>query len=253
MNALTRMVVLAAATAAATLATASATGNIPHQVFAARGGAPDGIRPTVDRFAAALGGPDRASAPPAASGRRSIDWDADQVPFAMPGDFFNTAAPRGAVFRVRGGEFRVSDPPAGHPTRDTRFSTFNPRLASWLVPFSQRRLFTPLRHNVMEVHFEVPGRRGVLATTAGFGVVLVGVDREFISNVAYYDATGRRLAKVFVPARSGGLSFLGVMFKEPLVAFVRITLGNRRVNEREVGHGDVVVAGDILYGEPVRA
>jgi len=43
------------------------------------------------------------------------------------------------------------------------------------------------------------------------------------------------------------------VFNKPVVAYVRMTLGNAKVTDRDEGHRDVVVADDFVYGEPVRA
>ncbi|OSX78495.1 hypothetical protein BU14_0107s0004 [Porphyra umbilicalis] len=254
MGFLTRAAVLAAAASAvaATVAVATAEPHLRARAFHARGAAAGDIKATFDKFSAALGD-DNGSGPPARDGRRSINWDADGVPFDMPGDFFNTAVPRGAVFHAKGGEFRVSNPPPVQHIVDNRFTSLNKKLAVQLKPFSAPRLFTPLRDNVVEVRFEVPGKRGAKATTAGFGAVLLDVDRKDVTSLAYYDVHGRRLAKVAAPAKAGGLSFVGLVFNKPVVAYVRMTLGNAKVTDRDEGHRDVVVADDFVYGEPVRA
>ncbi|GAB0495489.1 hypothetical protein MMPV_006791 [Pyropia vietnamensis] len=254
MGFLTRLSAVAAlAAATAAVVSAHRPADLRARVVRSRGAAAGDIRPAFEKFGRLLGEPDNGSGPPAHKGRRSINWDADGVPFDMPGDFFNTAVPRGAVFHAKHGEFRVSNPPPVQHIEDNRFTSLNKKLALQLVPFSAPRLFTPLRDNVVEVRFEVPGKPGVKATTTGFGAILLDVDRQHLTSLAYYDSHGRQLAKVFVPAKPGGLSFLGVVFNKPVVSYVRMTLGNRKVTERDDGHGDVVVADDFVYGEPVRA
>lgn len=253
MGYLTRLSVLAAV-AAATIATASANSDkVTAKVVKDTGGHAGDVRHAFNTFSRLLGEPDNASGPLAHGGRRSINWDGAGVPFDMPGDFFNTAVPRGAVFHAAHGEFRVSNPPREQHIDDDRFSSLNPLLSKQLKTFSPHRLFTPLRGNVVKVEFEVPGKRGHKATTNGFGAVLADVDFEHTTRLEYFDVHGRRLAKVFVPAKRGGLSFLGVVFNKPVVAYVRMTLGNRKVTDRDDKHGDVVVADDFVYGEPVRA
>lgn len=251
------LVRLSAVTAIVAAATAVVSAHHPsdlrRRVVRSRGAAAADIRPAFDKFTSILGEPDNGSGPPARDGRRSINWDADGVPFDMPGDFFNTNVPRGAVFKAKRGEFRVSNPPPVQHIEDNRFTSLNKKLAVQLLPFSAPRLFTPLRDNVVEVHFEVPGKPGHKATTTGFGAVLLDVDFKHVTSLEYFDVHGRRLAKVFAPAKRGGLSFVGVAFNKPVVAYVRMTLGNRKVTDRDDEHGDVVVADDFVYGEPVRA
>ncbi|OSX74505.1 hypothetical protein BU14_0286s0018 [Porphyra umbilicalis] len=253
MGFLTRAVVLAgAAAAAATVAVAADEPRVHARAFHASGAAASDIKGTFDKFSAALGD-DNGSGPPAHDGRRSINWDADGVPFDMPGDFFNTAVPRGAVFHAKDGEFRVSNPPPVQHIDDNRFTSLNKKLAVQLKPFSAPRLFTPLRDNVVDVRFEVPGKRGTKATSAGFGAVLLDVDQKHVTSLAYYDVHGKQLAKVAAPAKAGGLSFVGLIFDRPVVARVRMVLGNAKVTDHDDGHRDVVVADDFVYGEPVRA
>ena len=47
------------------------------------------------------------------------------------------------------------------------------------------------------------------------------------------------------------LSFLGVVFDEPVVAPVRIVYGNRALGPDEGPGVDVAVMDDFIYGEPV--
>ncbi|GAB0495483.1 hypothetical protein MMPV_006785 [Pyropia vietnamensis] len=247
-----------AAIAAATLAVVSATDDRDGRGHRGRvvkdaGRAAADVQDAFDRFNKLLGDPDNGNDPPRRRGRRSINWDADAVPFDMPGDFFNTNVPRGAVFKAKRGEFRVSNPPPVQRIVDNRFDSLNKRLALQLLVFSPARLFTPLRDNELEVHFEVPGRRGVRATTTGFGAIFADVDRERVTSLEFLDRHGRRLAKEFAPAQGGGLSFLGVVFDKPIVATVKMTLGDRKITDRDDRGGDVVVADDFVYGEPQRA
>ncbi|KAK1859285.1 hypothetical protein I4F81_001882 [Pyropia yezoensis] len=253
MGYLTRLSVLAAV-AAATIATVSADSReLPAKAVKDTGAHAGDIRHAFEKFGRLLGEQDNESGPPAHRGRRSINWDGAGVPFKMPGDFFNTVVPHGAVFHAKGGEFRVSNPPREQHIDDDRFSSINKKLSKQIKTFSPKRLFTPLKGNVMEVRFEVPGKRGVKATTTGFGAVFVDLDHDHVTSLEYFDAHRRRLAKAFVPSKKGGLSFLGVVFNKPVVSYVRMTLGNRKVTDHDDGHGDVVVADDFVYGEPQRS
>jgi hypothetical protein len=53
-----------------------------------------------------------------------------------------------------------------------------------------------------------------------------------------------------VPARPSGLSFLGVVFRQPVVARVRIEYGNQPLGTDETAGYDVAVMDDFIYGEP---
>ena len=90
------------------------------------------IATTVADFQAALGGINNGNASgPIAEGFRQINWDANIVPFDMPGDFFNKTVTRGAELTTGvDSEFRVSNPdPADPGAPDNRFDSINPTLS----------------------------------------------------------------------------------------------------------------------------
>jgi len=98
--------VLAAAVSAILLSLGSPASAAPStfaftKIEGAAGGAA-GLTPTVTAFRGLLGEPNNASNPPAAAGRREINWDgtpdAQSAPNLLTADFFNTTVPRGAVF-----------------------------------------------------------------------------------------------------------------------------------------------------------
>ena len=68
----------------------------------------------------------------------------------------------------------------------------------------------------------------------------------------FFDANGRQLANVEVPASRGdaSLSFLGVLFDTPRVASVRISAGNIAPGPNDSSRRDVVMMDDFIYGEP---
>src|SRR5205807_2646705 len=123
--------------------------------FEAAGADPASITPTRDAFRAAVGGGSVAGANGSFGGlRREINWDgvpdSRADPNLLPGDFFNTTSPRGAVFSTPGTGFLVSanaglaTPPLfGFPSD---FQTFSPQ-----------RLFTAVNSNITDVSFFVPG------------------------------------------------------------------------------------------------
>lgn len=177
----------------------------------------------------------------------------------MPFDFFNKQVPRGAIFRTKGDHFAVSDPPMG-PPKDVRFSSLNKRASRNFQVFSAKRLFTPVKSNIVTTYFKIPGKH-VRATVSGFGAVYVDVRKSHVTRMALYDRRGCRIARVNVPARKGGLSFAGVKVigvknahgrihrvKAP-VAKVVMKLGDTPI-VRHHKHGDIVVTDDFIYGEP---
>jgi hypothetical protein len=185
------------------------------------------------------------------SGRREINWDGVPDAFAAPNnlplDFFNHNSPRGVIFSTPGRAVQVS---ANAGVAPIEFDNLNPTYSSLFRPFSPQRLFTAIRSNKVTVRFFVPGS-STPATTSGFGAVFTDVDRPG-TEIAYYDAHGRRLAEFDVPVSPGNetLSFLGVRFLHAGVAKVRITSGTAIPGQNETDRRDVVAMDDFIYGEP---
>lgn len=180
----------------------------------------------------------------------------------MPGNFFNTVVPRGAVFTTRGREFRVSNPTASDEPTDNRFNSILPRSASrQFRRFSLERLFTPLKRNKVTTAFRIPGS-DVKANTVGFGAVFADVDQSRATNMRYFDQDGCLIARVNVRPINRGLSFAGIIVQNgageniPAIARVSIKLGTISVEQfanRYAGSdniGDLVVMDDLFYGEP---
>jgi hypothetical protein len=214
------------------------------------------VRPALDRFRRLLG-TDRGGEPrhfPA--GRRELTWDGvpDQfaAPHALPGNFFNaTVAPRarGALLSTPGDHVAVSadsDNPDGAPVR---FGDINPSYPRQFKAFSAERLFSPVGSNVVNLRFRVPGT-GRPARVRGFGAVCTDVDRRESAAFTYYDARGRSLGTFAVPTAPQGLSFLGVIFRQAIVARVRIRYGTAKLGPNDSRRYDVAVMDNFVYGEP---
>lgn len=189
-----------------------------------------------------------------------INWDAgsDVLPFDMPFNFFNVGDfTRGAIFRAKGREFRVSN--SIHPKDDRFDSIIAKAQAQRFVRFSLDRLFAPFLSNRMATVFRIPGtnRRAVVS---GFGVVFTDVVHPAVTNMRFFDKRGCLIAKVTVPTQPKGLSFAGIIVKNrkgrtiSVISKVRITLGTvslRGFSKKR--RGDLVVMDDFLYGEPQKA
>jgi hypothetical protein len=201
--------------------------------------------------------PDNGGVPQSyGEGRREINWDGvpDELarPHLLPAGFFNARAEpraRGAVLRTPGSGVAVSadrDNPVGVAPR---FGDINPIYARQFRTFSPERLFSPIGSNVVNLRFYVPGttRRAVVR---GFGAVYTDIDRRENTAFEYFDARGRSLGKYAVPRRPGGLSFLGVVFREAVVARVRIEYGSGPLGPSDRADYDAAVMDDFIYGEP---
>jgi hypothetical protein len=218
---------------------------LPHQVVSASGD----VSGAVAQFRALLGDPLNGVTPGSQpAGRREINWDAVPAAFtnndALPGDFFNTRSPRGAVFT--GPAFRVSD---------QNLAEVDPSYASQFTFFSPRKTFAVTGSTVMETQFQVPGAT-TPAFVRGFGVVFVDVDRQGSATLEFFGLSGR-LGRFDAPVQSAGspLSFLGVVFQDTVVTRVLIVSGHAPLGAgvkdlSDGGRDDLVVMDDFLYSEP---
>lgn len=242
----------------------SSMGTTYHQALAA----PDGLKRLATVFTAAgditqgvaayrlaLGNLNANTAGSQGSGRREINWDAVPAAFTntdtFPGDFFNqpaTGRARGVVFTTPGTGFRTSD---------NNFADLNPDFGHEFVFFSPIRTFAAVGSPDMTVQFFVPGASDA-ATSTGFGVVFSDVDREGSASIRLFDANGRNLGRYQAPVAPGGLSFVGVVFADAIVARVEIQSGKGAVaagatdvdDQNQGPASDLVIMDDFIYGEP---
>jgi hypothetical protein len=234
----------------------------PPEVFQAAGPTASSIQSSVDRFRDALGDPN-GNTGPHDSGRREINWDGVGAPTTTtpPVTPFNTFLDsRGAQFTTPGLGLSQATPSGlavlfDNPTYATTFSTFSPF-----------RLFTPVGSNITEALFFQPGSNGAVpATVTGFGAVFTDVDQPDGSGpskkkgnrgastlIEYFGVDGKVLFSSFVPASpgDGSLSFLGILFDEPIIGRVRITTGDTAPGPDDDQSTDIVVMDDFIYGEP---
>jgi hypothetical protein len=169
----------------------------------------------------------------------------------MPPDFFNDSAAtraRGAFFATPGDGVQVSADSDNPDGAAVRFGNINPSYTDLFETFSPERLFSPIGSNIVDMTFFVPGT-DVPAVVTGFGAVYTDVDLED-SSFEFFDANDDSLGRFDVPVNAGGLSFLGVVFSEPVVARVRIAYGTDALGPDQSGDVDVAVMDDFLYGEP---
>jgi len=227
-------------------------GGVGHTVVSAN----SDVAGAVTEYRALLGEPNNGGAPGIhVGGRREINWDAvgddNSSPHFLPGDFFNAAvAPRarGAEFSTPGVGVQVSADSDNPDDAAVRFGNINATYTNAFQTFSAERLFSPIGSNLVDVTFFIPGTASPAVTT-GFGAVYTDVDGGG-SSFEYFDADGDSLGQFDVPEANNALSFLGVVFDEPVVARVRIKYGNTPLGPDESEEVDVAVMDDFLYGEP---
>jgi len=225
-------------------------------VFQAAGPSAASIQSMVDAFRLAIGGANNGNvAGPIATGRREINWDGggSTATSVVPTPFDGFLLNRGARFATRGGGF-VQAPVDGLA------ATFNnASYATEFKAFSPVRLFSPIDSNVTTAQFFVPGGGDVAATTKAFGAVFSDVDQQNdrwghggSTVLLFYGVYGNLLYRAEVPASEGeaSFSFMGVLFDEARVAFVRIRTGNALPGTDDDQRHDVVMMDDFIYGEP---
>jgi hypothetical protein len=222
-----------------------------HTTYSAQGDSTT-IGNKLVEFRTALGGDlNLPNTPPAAGGRREINWDG--VPPALtnvdnfPLDFFNVTSARGAVYLTPGTGIRIDS---------TSFATANAGLADQFKAFSGKKLFMAVGSNKVEVDFKLSGTAND-GLVKGLGVVFSDVDRAGSARVDYLDANGVKIASLTAPAKEGAheFSFIGAVFTSPVIAKVQIVSGNLpltpTINDLSAGGtADLVVMDDFLYGEP---
>ena len=219
-------------------------------VYSPSGSNAASIQGSVDGFRADLGTNNLANAP-ATGGRREINWDGVPAGFSdpnhLPGNFFNSNSPRGAVFETPGSGFKVSaNSGVGTPER---FGSINPSFPSSFSVFSSQKLFTAIDSNIVDVKFFVPGTTQA-ANVRGFGSVFTDVDLLGPTTVEFFDMNNNLLSKQTVLNTPGAtsLSFLGVSLEQAIINRVRITAGNAALSNLD--GFDFVAMDDFIYGEP---
>jgi hypothetical protein len=224
-------------------------------VFQAAGPSAASIQSMVDAFRAAIGGANNGNTGPHPDGRREINWDGggSTATSIVPTPFDGFLGTRGGRFTTRGDGF-VQAPVDGLA------ATFNnPSYATAFTAFSPVRLFSPLDSNVTTAHFFVPGGGEIPATTTAFGAVFSDVDQQdgkgghaATTSLLFYGPHGNLLYRAVVPASQGeaSFSFVGVLFDQARVAFVRIRTGDALPGADDSRKRDVVMMDDFIYGEP---
>ena len=227
-------------------------------VSSATGPDPASIQTTVDAYRTSLGTLNPNVVGSFGSGRREINWDgvpdAFSAPNSLPANFFNVNSARGVVFSTPGTGFEVSATAAsGTPVE---FGNIDPSYTATFETFSPQRLFTAIGSNIVDVNFFIPGTT-TPAFTNGFGAIFSDVDLANTTTLTFFGAGGTLLGTFAVPNVAGAnetLSFLGVLFSNPIVSSVRITSGNAAlgagVTDQNGASRDLVVMDDFIFGEP---
>ncbi|CAD7696361.1 unnamed protein product [Ostreobium quekettii] len=213
----------------------------------------DEVPAAFEAFQLLMGGEDNGNSPgPIQAGFRSVNWDADVVPFDMPGNFFRDGVTRGMALTTEGNEFRVSNPPEDDPGYpDNLFDSINADHPNQFQAFSPERIFSPLMDNTFEITFSVPAK-GDKATVSAYGAIFVDVDNDEETYLEFFDEKDASLGLWYVPAYPQGLSFLGADLEKPVIAKVVVYLGGAKLDQPDQPpQYDVAVMDDFLFAEPV--
>ena len=192
------------------------------------------------------------------TGRREINWDgvpdAVAAPNNLPANFFNVNSPRGAVFSTPGTGFQVSASASNVFGAPVEFGNINPSYPQHFTAFSSQRLFTAIGSNIVDVSFFIPGTN-TSAFVTGFGAVFSDIDLAGSTSLTFFGANNLLLGTWDAPGITGNetLSFLGILFGDPIVSRVRITSGNAALGGNESSNIDLVVMDDFIFGEPTLA
>lgn len=215
------------------------------------------IAGVVDQYRALLGannGGDPGTKGP--TGYREINWDTIPDEFSAPNfytsDFFNQPeAPRarGIVLNTPGEGLMVSANASNPNGTLPRFGNINPQYAEIFKTFSEEKLFSPIGSNLVTITFFVPGSN-TPATVRGFGAVYTDVDTTHTA-FEYFDKDGNSLGSFETPIADNGLSFLGVVFDEAIIASVEVRYGTGALGPDDgAGDVDVAVMDNFIFGEP---
>jgi hypothetical protein len=230
-----------------------------------------GATNALNQFKAAIGGVANVGGPKA-DGFRVINWDGvrldgtDANPntkVIVPGTTVNIPVDRflgqGTLYAE---EYTVSG---------DGFASVNPATAGEFPAFSPRNTFAmfddepgEFEDRFIEQSFTLAGTR-TAAATRGFGTIFVDVELAKSSSIEYFNGS-KSLGKFYVPtAKSGEPSFLGVLFNDPIITDVTITVGDKALfnfdgktirsfgPENLLKGIDLAVTDDFVYAEPTLA
>lgn len=225
----------------------------------------------LNDFRAAIGGANNVGAP-RANGFRTIGWDGvrldgtDANPNTVVIDQGNTVAIPENRFQNQGALF--ADP---YAVSGDGFASVNPATAGQFPAFSPNNTFVmfdedpnSFEDNLIEQSFTFAGTTNA-AGTRGFGAIFTDVEIAGTSSIEYFNGS-RSLGRFFVePGNSGDTQFLGVLFDQPIVTSVTLTVGTnalfnfdgtnfRSFGPEDLANGiDLAVTDDFVYAEPTTA
>ena len=265
---------------AAALGSLIGSGASAQTVFTGSGGA--AASGAFTAMKTAIGGPDTSTAVgPQASGFRTINWDAVKLDGTDFGGNTTVVDPNHTIiipvnrFQARGALF--ADP---YAVSGDGFGSVNPATAGRFPAFSPKNTFVMFdaSSNSFDDRFigmsfvtpSNPASPPVEAGTRGFGVMFQDVEDATSTSIEYFgkDSAGNKisLGTFFAPVgATGEQEFLGVLFDNPVVTDVNITVGNKALfnfdgttfhsfGGQDLANGiDLVTTDDFVFAEPTKA
>jgi|tagenome__1003787_1003787.scaffolds.fasta_scaffold20777821_1 hypothetical protein len=227
----------------------------------------------LDAFRAAIGGV-KNTAGPEASGRREISWDGvrldgtDPNPNTQVVDTGHTVIIPVNRFQSQGALFEDRYAVSGDG-----FASVNPATAGQFPAFSPNNTFAMQDQSSLQFDdrfigqsFTIPGTT-TTAGTRGFGAIFVDVEKAGSSSIEYFghDNSGHEVSLGTFTVPTGTSSepqFLGVLFDNPVVTDVNLTVGTNALFNlgpifnsfgAESGGIDLAVTDDFVFAEPTMA
>ena len=187
----------------------------------------------MNAFEAAIGGVKNTAAAPQTGGFRTINWDGVKLDGTDFGGGANTTVINTNKtvgiplnrFQGQGTFFEEVYAVSGDG-----FTDVNPNVTAALFPaFSPTNTFAMFNDNTIDQSFVLPSATGTtpaLAGTRGFGAIFINNQVANTSSIEYFHGD-LSLGKFFVPVSGtqGEPEFLGVLFNNPIVTNVTLTLG----------------------------
>jgi hypothetical protein len=219
-------------------------------------------------FEAAIGGVKNTAPAPQAGGFRTIVWDAVKLDGTDFGGGANTVVidQNNTVgiplnrFQTQGTFFEEVYAVSGDG-----FADVNPNAAGLFPAFTPKNTFAMFNENTIDFDFVLPSPAGTtpaLGATRGFGAIFINNETPSTSSIELFHGAFS-LGKFFVPVgNQGDPEFVGVLFNNPIVTHVTLTLGNATLFEfngttfssstsNDPPKTNLVVTDDFVYPEPV--
>ena len=221
----------------------------------------------ANSFRTAIGGVNNGNnPPPQIGGRREVNWDGVALDGTDFGgntqviDLNKTVGIPVNRFQARGSLFAEVYAVSGDG-----FASVNPSIAGQFNAFSPTKTFAMFNDNQIEQSFvfaSAPTSAPVQAGTRGFGAIFLDVELANTSSIEYFNGS-QSLGKYFVQTGANGSnSFLGVLFDQPIVTSVQLTVGTDTLfnfNGSSFSSGpaenlrsgiDLAAVDDFIYAEP---